>query len=81
MTKPPSLNWDPEQELMALLDALTDELLNGADYRTASLLSKGEASAVAAEIRKIAAAADMDLFMPSGPEVPDRDKPRPISLN
>jgi hypothetical protein len=75
------VGWDPEGELTALLDALTDELLFGADYRTATLLSEREILSVTAIIREIAAAADMALLMPSGSTAGEPGPLRPTTVN
>ncbi len=56
-------DWNPERELAALLDGLTEELLTAADHEVAPYLSEtgdGEAEAM----RRLVAAADAGFVPP-----------------
>ena len=56
-------DWNPEHDLAALLDALTEELLTAVDHEVAPYLSEtgdGEAEAM----RRLVAAADAGFVPP-----------------
>lgn len=56
-------DWNPEHDLAALLDGLTEELLTAADHEVAPYLSEtgdGEADAM----RRLVAAADAGFVCP-----------------
>jgi hypothetical protein len=54
--------WNPEHELAALLDGLTEELLTAADHEVTPYLSQTGDDAVEA-MRRLVAAADADFVV------------------
>jgi hypothetical protein len=55
-------DWNPEHDLAALLDRLTEELLTAADHEIAPYLS-GTGDGAAEAMRRLVAAADADFVV------------------
>jgi hypothetical protein len=69
MTKPAATDWYAEQELAALLDGLTAELLATPDYDIATWLrDAGELPEITARpMRRLVSAADAQCVVPQVP--------------
>jgi hypothetical protein len=63
MTRSRLTDWNPEQDLSVLLDALTEELLAVADRDLTAGIGK-EQQDVVRDMRRLIAAADTDLVVP-----------------
>ncbi len=66
MTQSGTTNWDPEQELAALLDGLTEELLGAFDHEIIRSLNESddERQDKVDAVRRLVARADGDLGLP-----------------
>jgi hypothetical protein len=67
MTKTTSTDWNPEQDLTALLDALTQELLTASERDIAAWRNEmgKQAGDMVQQVRRLIVAADADTFVPS----------------
>jgi hypothetical protein len=66
MTKSNLTDWNPERDLSALLDALTEEILTASDRDLATGIGEmgKESQDMVPEMRRLVAAADTDLAVP-----------------
>jgi hypothetical protein len=62
-----TMNWDPQQDLRVLLDALTQELLGAFDHEVLALA--GEASDAAEAVRRLLATAEAGCAAPPVPNL------------